>query len=76
MAKYTDTELLDFLQKLTDQRRFTGTVILRNSDTSRGWHLHETNHDSAVADVRQAIENYIEQTGAQIDRWGGDIDLT
>jgi len=74
MAKHTDTELLDFLQKLTNERRYTGTVILRDSDTGRGWRLHETSGEGAVPDVRQAIENYIEQTGAHIDRWGGDID--
>lgn len=74
MAKYTDTELLNFLQKITDESRYTGTVILRDSDTGRGWRLHETSLDGAVADVRQAIENYIEQTGANIPRWGGDID--
>ena len=53
-----DTELLDFLQKLTDKRKYTGRVICRNSTTSRGWRLHETAQEGAVSDVREAIENY------------------
>ncbi len=59
MKKYTDTEILDFLQKLTDQKKYTGKIVLRNSTTGRGWRLHETSRSEAVSDVRQAITNYI-----------------
>lgn len=57
--KHTDTELLDFLQKLTNKDMYTGKVILRLSTTGRGWRLHETSTEGAVPDVRQAIENFM-----------------
>lgn len=57
---YTDKELLDFLQHLTDKCNYTGRVILRDSTTGRGWRLHETSTTGANSDVRQAIVNYIE----------------
>lgn len=56
----TDTERLDFLQQLTEKGSYTGTVLLRNSTTGRGWRLHETSWPGAVTDVRQAIDNYID----------------
>ena len=55
----TDTELLDFLQLLTDNARYTGKVICRASTTGRGWRLLETSWDGAVSDVREAITNYM-----------------
>ena len=55
----TDTERLDFLQKLTDRKYYSGKVILRNSVTSRGWRLHETRNESAVPSVRDAIDNFM-----------------
>ena len=61
MNKYTDTELLDFLQGLTDRKNYTGKVICRWSSTGRGWRLHETNHSDAVPSVRQAITNLMER---------------
>ena len=57
--EYTDTELLDFLQGLTDRNRYTGRVICRLSGTGRGWRLHETSRLTAVSDVREAIANAI-----------------
>ena len=57
MKKYTDTELLDFLQEMTNRRNYTGKIILRWSLTGRGWRLHETSHPDAVSDVRKAIAN-------------------
>ena len=63
MKKHTDTELLDFLQKLTDEHVYTGRVVLRMSDTGHGWRLHETSLDTAVSNVRLAIENFINQRG-------------
>ena len=59
MKEYTDTELLDYLQHLTSQKRYTGRVILRDSSTGRGWRLHETGGDSGIRDVRMAIANYM-----------------
>jgi len=55
--KYTDTELLDFLQELTKDNAYTGKVICRFSSTGRGWRLHESSKDDAIPDVRQAIAN-------------------
>ena len=56
----TDKERLDFLQKLTDENNYTGTVAMRDSTLGRGWRLHETSWDGAVPDVRQAIDNYMD----------------
>ena len=61
MKKYTDTELLDYLQYLTSQKKYTGRVVLRNSMTGRGWRLHETSGNDGIRDVRMAIENYMQQ---------------
>jgi len=64
----TDTERLDFLQKLTDRNNYTGTVILREATTGRGWRLHEHSGDGAVLSVRKAIDifaaNYAVQGSA------------
>jgi len=57
----SDTELLDFLQDITDKAEYAGKVICRKSTTGRGWRLHETSRDNAVPDVRQAIINYMKQ---------------
>ena len=59
MQEYTDTELLDFLQKLTDEKKYTGKVILRESTNGRGWRLHEHSGEKAVNNVRQAIIGYL-----------------
>jgi len=56
----TDTELLDCLQELTDQGRYGGHVVLRQSSVGRGWRLHETKHRRGYRDVREAIEAYAE----------------
>ena len=61
MKEYTDTELLDYLQYLTSQKKYTGRVVLRNSMTGRGWRLHETSRDDGIRDVRMAIANYMQQ---------------
>jgi len=55
----TDTERLDFLQKLLDEAKYTGKAILRMSLQGRGWCLHETDLPGAVADVRQAIDTFM-----------------
>lgn len=56
----TDEERLDFLQKLTDDGKYTGKVILRNSSTRRGWRLHETSRSAAKSSVREAIDDFID----------------
>lgn len=63
----TDTELLDVLQKLNDESRYTGKCVLRISTTGRGWRLHETSDadfGSPVKSVRQAIEDFVEKEKA------------
>uniref|UniRef100_A0A6M3XZ57 Uncharacterized protein n=1 Tax=viral metagenome TaxID=1070528 RepID=A0A6M3XZ57_9ZZZZ len=52
----TDKERIDFLQRLTDRRHYTGKVILRESSNGRGWRLHETSTYGAVRSVRDAID--------------------
>jgi hypothetical protein len=54
----TDTERIDFLQYLTTYKKYTGKVILRNSESNRGWRLHESSNPEAVEDVRQAIDDF------------------
>jgi len=56
---YTDTELLDFLQELTDKSDSAGRVVMRDSSIGRGWRLHESSADFAVKDVRSAITTYM-----------------
>lgn len=56
----TDKERLDFLQDLTNQADYTGSVLLRLSSFGRGWRLHETSQGGAVSDVRQAIDTFID----------------
>ena len=59
---YSDKTLLDYLQQITDEKKYTGKVVLRDSTTGRGWRLHETSFlFDGVKDVRQAIINYIEE---------------
>ena len=57
---YTDTERLDYLQKLTDQARYTGKVCLRLSRYRRGWRLYETDREEAEPDIRAIIDKAIE----------------
>lgn len=61
--EYTDTELLDKLQELTNKAEHTGRVIMRKSTTGRGWRLHESAAVGSVYNVRQAIINFIEREG-------------
>ena len=57
----TDTERLDFLQDLTNKAGYTGTVILRDSTTGRGWRLHETSLLGATCSVREAIDEFMRE---------------
>lgn len=60
MTGYTDTDLISYLQDLTDRAEYTGRVVLRKSTTDRGWRLHETSRLGSKS-VRQAIINFIEE---------------
>ena len=55
----TDTERLDFLQKLTDEGRYTKRAIMRMSSTGRGWRLHESELDDAGNNVRETIDAFM-----------------
>lgn len=57
--EYTDKEMLDFLQALTDKAKYTGKCILRDSTIGRGWRLHETGWEGCTPSVREAISNYM-----------------
>ena len=59
MEEYTDTEMLDCLERELKKAKYTGKCILRESTTGRGWRLHETTHDTAVDSVREAISNFM-----------------
>ena len=60
MRKFTDTEMLDFLDKLVGG--YTGRVILRMSSMGRGMRLHETSMPEATeTSVRDAIRKVMEQ---------------
>ena len=59
MKTRTDTERLDYMQKLT-----VGYGLgwkLRMSSTGRGLRLHETGALNAVPDIREAIDKYLDE---------------
>lgn len=58
----TDTEILNALQKLNNDKRYTGKCILRMSSNGRGWRLHETSRPFGRRNVRNAIEDFIKET--------------
>ena len=60
MEKMTDTEMIDFLEKLNQKGDYTGVCVLRMSNTSRGWRLHETSGSPSHKSVRVAIIDYME----------------
>lgn len=53
-----DSARLDKLQSLT--KGYGKGWILRNSDYNRGMRLHETTHNGATPDIREAIDNFVE----------------
>ena len=55
---FADKARLDKLQALTEKQMYTGTVIMRMSETGRGWRLHETSQEGADSDVRGAIDRF------------------
>ena len=62
MSKYTDTEMIDFLERENAKQRYTGTCIFRDSSTGRGWRLHETELPGASYTVREALESAMEES--------------
>jgi hypothetical protein len=57
--RFTDQELLDFLQAQNDKEIYTGKVIFRWSRKKHGWRLQETSRTDARKDVREAIADAI-----------------
>ena len=58
--KYTDKQLLDFLQRKNDEAAYTGKCLFRMSDF-RGWRLHETSYPGAKESVREVIADAIDK---------------
>lgn len=61
--KFTDKELLDFLQAQTDKKTYTGKVVFRWSRRKHGWRLQETHRMGAKKDVREAIADAMKKSG-------------
>ena len=57
----TDTDRINFIQKKLDESKYTGAIVLRDSDTGRGIRLHETSRSIGCKSVRQAIDKYMEE---------------
>ena len=60
MAEITDKDRLDFLQKLNNRRKYTGSCCLRDSATGRGWRLHETRWPEESAAVFTSVRDAID----------------
>lgn len=56
----TDTERIEFLEKLNQAGTYTGKCILRMSNTGRGWRLHE-HSEGGFCTVRGAIDAYMDE---------------
>lgn len=54
--KLTDKERLDKLQETSSYGK---GWIMRMSTTGRGLRLHESSHEDAIPDIRQAIDNFL-----------------
>ena len=60
--KYTDKELLDFLEEENSLARYTGVCRFDVSE-KRGWRLYETSCKAKASDtVREAIERAIDES--------------
>jgi hypothetical protein len=71
VGPHPDEKRIDFLQMLTNRKEYTGRVILRRSDYGRGWRMHESERANAVPDVRQAIDDFMEEYLLQRNHFGG-----
>ncbi len=73
MEKMTDTEMIDFLEKLNQKGDYTGVCVLRMSNTSRGWRLHETmDRENAHPTVREAIQAFAEEEKNDVTKIGSE----
>jgi|SRR5215471_8025681 len=54
-SKFTDSELLDWLDEQNGLRRYTGRCLFRLSTSGRGWRLCETSEIGASRSARGAI---------------------
>ena len=59
--KYTDTQLLNFLQQKNDEATYTGKCLFRMSGRRKGWRLHETSRPKAKKSVREAIVDALDK---------------
>jgi len=59
--KYTDTQLLDFLQQKNNEATYTGKCLFRMSSRRKGWRLYETSRKKARKLVRKAIADAIDR---------------
>jgi len=63
----TDTERLDFLQALNDQKKYTGRVVLRDSRTGRGLKDGEPcRHPSCLSHISHPCEGCGRIAGAEM----------
>ncbi len=58
----TDTERIDYLEKLNDKADYTGLCLLRMSTTGRGWRLLETEQEGGHSTVREAIDAFVAES--------------
>lgn len=56
LMKFTDKEMLDWLEEKNKNSDYTNRVIFRKSGSGRGWRLHETSRETASSSVREAIQ--------------------
>jgi hypothetical protein len=62
---HSDKELLDYLQKMLDAKRYTGKCVLRWSSTGRGFRLHETSLEGSCNNIRKAISDFIDEQSSK-----------
>lgn len=58
-CNYTDTEILDFLQKMLDKKKHTGKCVCRMSPYGYGLVLFETQRKEGRQSVREAVVEYM-----------------
>lgn len=54
-TEFSDTALLNYLQRRLDRANYTGRCVLRESHRGHGFRLHETSAPNGVPSVREAI---------------------
>lgn len=57
--KFTDKEMIDFLEVQLAKKRYTGNCVFRISNNGRGFRLHETTNFGSFSTVRKALESAI-----------------